>query len=778
MSDAKSHTADWAGSRLLLRRLRDVMAGGGSAQERLDKIVTLIARDMVAEVCSVYVRRAGDVLELFATEGLKREAVHKTRLRVGEGIVGEIAAYARPTALADAQSHPNFAYRPETGEEIYHSMMGVPILRGGRLLGVLAIQNRSRRHYADEEVETLETIGMVVAELIVGGELIRRREITPADGIAVKPLRLEGIQLSRGLALGRAIPHRTYVPIGRMVAENVNEEETRLDQALDAMHRRLDDLLERANESTNGSRAEDAPSASNTMEEPPEEHIEILNTFRMIAEDRGWIGKIKEAIATGLTAEGAVVRVRDETRARMSKVSDPYLRERFNDLEELATRLLMHLAGEEALMPKAEDLPDRTILVARSLGPADLLEYDREKLCGVVLEEGSPTAHIAIVARALDIPVIGRVKGILDRIEPYDRIIVDGNNAVCFVRPGEEFRGAFKASMELYEEERAQFKSERDLPAITRDGVEVALLMNAGLLIDMGHLPESGAAGIGLYRTEIPFMVRPSFPDVETQAELYTRILDQADGKPIIFRTLDIGGDKVLPYFEDADEENPAMGWRAIRVSLDRPGLLRTQVRALLQAARGRPLSIMFPMIAHVAEFDEARGILNKEVERMRRTGGNIPEIRVGAMLEVPSLAYQIPALGTRADFLSIGTNDLLQFLFACDRGNPKLSNRYDPLSPPVLTALRRIVQDCEHAGLELSVCGEMAGTPIQAMALIGLGVRRLSMSPGSIGPVRRMVRSLDCAALEAYLDALTHSAGSSIARRLTDFARDHGILI
>ncbi len=770
MSDAANQTAVWAGSRLLLRRLRDVMAGSGTAQERLDRIVTLIARDLVAEVCSVYVRRAGDVLELFATEGLEKEAVHRTRLRVGEGIIGEIAAYARPTALADAQSHPNFAYRPETGEEIYKSMMGVPILRGGRLLGVVAIQNRSPRLYTDEEVETLETIGMVIAELVVGGELIRRRELAPADGIAIKPLRLEGIQLAKGMALGRAFPHRTYVPITRMVAEDTQEEEARLDTALTAMHQRLDAILERANETAN---PEDKPTSGDAPE-----HIDILNTFRMIAEDRGWIGKIKEAIATGLTAEGAVVRVRDETRARMSKVSDPYLRERMNDLEELATRLLLHLAGDMAATPASEDLPENTVLVAKSMGPAELLEYDRQKLAGVVLEEGSPTAHIAIVARALDIPVVGRVKNILDRVEPYDRIIVDGNNAVCYVRPGEEFRGAFRKSMAFFEEERAQFRAERNLPTITRDGVSVELMMNAGLLMDMGHLADSGAAGIGLYRTEVPFMVRPSFPDVESQAELYGRILDQADGKPVIFRTLDIGGDKVLPYFEDQGEENPAMGWRAIRVSLDRPGLLRTQIRAMLSASKGRPISIMFPMIAHAGEYAAARSVLDKELERLARRGGDVPALRVGAMLEVPSLVYQIAALKGRIDFLSIGTNDLLQFLFASDRGNPRLANRYDPLCPPVLSLLMQVVEDCRKAGIDLSVCGEMAGGPLQAMALIGLGINKLSMSPGSIGPVRRMVRSLDQSACAAFVSELTTAADASVSRRLADFARDHGITI
>ncbi len=753
-------TAKWAGSRLLLRRLRDVMAAGGSAQERLDRIVELIARDMVAEVCSIYVRRAGDVLELFATEGLKPEAVHHTRLRVGEGIVGEIAAHSRSTALADAQSHPNFAYRPETGEEVYTSLMGVPILRGGRVLGVLVVQNRTSRTYTDEEVEVMETTAMVIAELIASGEVVKRREQTPVDGIATAPLRLDAVKLNGGLAMGRAVLHRPYVPIGRLVAEDETTEHERLSEALAAMHKSLDEMVDQAD--TNGSG----------------DHVDILKTYRMIAQDRGWIKRIREAISTGLTAEGAVVRVQDETRTRMKDVQDAYLRERLLDLEDLAYRLLQHLAGgPDATASGVGELPENAILVARNMGPAELLDYDSGRLRGLVLEEGSATSHVAIVARALDIPVLGRVKGIVERVEAFDHLIVDANNGVCFVRPGEDFRAAFAHSMRTFEEKREAYRRERDLPSVTRDERPVDLMMNAGLLIDMPHLHESGAAGIGLYRTEVPFMVRSDFPDVEAQTDLYRRILEQADGKEVVFRTLDIGGDKVLPYFQASDEENPAMGWRAIRIAMDRPGLLRTQLRAMIRAAAGRPLSVMFPMVADVSEFEYARRLVMKEVSRVRERGGEVPEpLKVGAMLEVPSLAFQIRALAGRADFLSIGSNDLLQFLFAADRGNPRLDGRYDPLSPPALGFIAHIARECAAVRIPLSVCGEMAGDPLQAMALIGLGISRLSMSPASIGPVRTMVRTLDSGAVGRFVDGQLHARGHSLRAQLAGFARDHGI--
>lgn len=753
-------TQKWAGSRLLLRRLRDVMAGGGSAQERLDRIVRLIASDMVAEVCSIYVRRAGDVLELFATEGLKAEAVHRTRLRVGEGIVGEIAAHSRSTALADAQSHPNFAYRPETGEEAYSSLMGVPILRGGRVLGVLVVQNRTGRTYTDEEVEVMETIAMVIAELIVSGEVVRRKEQAPADGIALAPLRLEAVKLNAGLAMGRAVLHRPYVPVGRLVAENETEEQQRLSDALATMHKSLDDMVDQADSTGSG------------------DHVDILRTYRMIAQDRGWIKRIREAISTGLTAEGAVVRVQDDTRTRMKDVQDNYLRERLLDLEDLAYRLLQHLAGGES--PNAPGaLPESAILVARNMGPAELLDYDSSKLSGLVLEEGSATSHVAIVARALEIPVLGRVKGIVDRVEAFDHLIVDANNGVCFVRPGEDFRAAFELSMRTFAEKREAYRRARDLPSVTRDGAEVELMMNAGLLIDMAHLHEAGAAGVGLYRTEVPFMVRAEFPDVEVQTDLYARILDQAEGKEVVFRTLDIGGDKVLPYFEAGEEENPAMGWRAIRIAMDRPGLLRSQLRAMIRAAGARPLTVMFPMVAELSEFEYARRLLMKEVRRSAERGHPTPEtLKVGAMLEVPSLAFQIDAMAGRADFLSIGSNDLLQFLFASDRGNPRLDGRYDPLSPPALGFLKHVVEACHRADIPLSVCGEMAGDPLQAMALIGLGIRRLSMAPASIGPVRQMVRSLDAGMAGSFTESLLEARGHSLRARLAGFARDHDVAL
>ena len=746
--------------RRLLRRLRGIMAGSASAQERLDRIVRVIAAEMVAEVCSAYVMRAGEVLELFATEGLRPEAVHRTRLRVGEGLVGQIAATARPLALAEAQAHPDFAYRPETGEEIYHSLMGVPILRGDRVLGVLVVQNRTPRHYSEDEIEVLQTIAMIVAELAASGELVNPLEMAQSRGGVSLPVRLDGLRLNPGLAIGPALLHEPKIVIRQVVAEDVIAEEERLRDAVTAMQEAIDTLVD----------------ASHGL--GPGEHRDIIETYRMFAADRGWLGRITEAVRSGLTAEAAVQKVRDETRSRMLQISEPYLRERLFDLEDLANRLQQYLAGQAPGIAAA-DGPAEFILVARSMGPAELLDYAARRIRGLVLEEGSPTAHVAIVARAFDIPVVGRVAEAVERIDNGDTVIVDGDHGQVMIRPSGDIEQGVAATIAARTKRRAYYDTLRDTPAVTSDGVAVRLLLNAGLLLDLAQLAATGAEGVGLFRTEIPLLTRHAFPDVADQTEFYSRAYEQADSRPIVFRTLDIGGDKVLPYLAHAAEENPAMGWRAIRIGLDRPAMLRQQLRALLRAAAGRDLYVKFPMIAEIAEFEEARALLDKEVARLAAEGREPPlAVRVGVMLEVPSLLWQLPALLQRVDFLSIGTNDLAQFLFACDRGNPRLADRYDLLSAPMLALFRQVIAACDAAGKPLSMCGEMAANPIEAMVLIALGFRTLSLAATAIGPVKAMTRSLDAGALALYLDELGERPDHSLRRWLEAYARDHAVAV
>jgi phosphotransferase system enzyme I (PtsP) len=738
--------------------LRDLMKGGGSAQTRLDRIVDLVAQDLVAEVCSIYVLRAGEVLELFATKGLKPEAVHRTRLRVGEGLVGVIALRARPLALSDAQSHPNFAYRPETGEEIYRSLLGVPILRSGRVLGVLVVQNVTQRHYTDEEVEALETVAMVLAELVAGGELVTAEESRHAEGTSLLPARFSGIVLNGGLAMGRAVAHQRGIVIEQIVAEDPASELERLQAASDEMRSAIDDLLENPALGRDG------------------EHQEVLETYRMFARDRGWLERIREAVRTGLTAEAAVMRVQTDTRARMAQVKDPYIRERLSDLEDLTHRLLQHLIGANG--PQVhEDLPDDVVLVATTMGPAELLEYDRTRLRAVVMQEGSPTSHVAIVARALDIPMIGRCGNVLGDVRPGDPIVVDGDTGQVLLRPRESVRQTFAESMAARERRKQIMARTRDLPAVTLDGVEVSLQMNAGLLIDLPQLDATGADGIGLYRTEVPFMVRDSFPGVSDQVDVYARVLKQANGRPVVFRTLDIGGDKALPYWSGGDEENPALGWRAIRIGLDRPAILRQQLRALILAAAGRELRLMFPMVSTVSEFETARGLAERELERAAERGEPTPsDLQVGVMLEVPALAWQTATLFRRADFVSVGSNDLFQFLFATDRGNPRLSRRYDVLSPPMLRFMIELAAKARAADVPLSLCGEMAGHPLEAMALLGCGLRNLSMVPGNIAPVKTALRSADLGKLTRFVHRLAELPDRSVRERLRAYALDRGI--
>ena len=750
----------WVGSRQLLRRLRDAMARGGNAHERLDRIAQIIARGMVAEVCSVYVMR-GETLVLYSTEGLRKDAVFRTRLQIGEGLVGNIAANARPLALADAQSHPQFVYRPETGEEIYHSFLGVPVLRSGRVLGVLTVQNQTQRNYTEEEIETLETVAMVVAEHIAGGDLMLPDE---AKGTAsTEPVRLEGTKINPGLASGAAVLHERGAPIKQTIAEDIEVEMVRVWDAMRAMHLALDDMEQKLSDDGQGGTGG--------------ESLDILRTFRMIAADHGWIRRIREAVQSGLTAEAAVAKVQNDTRARMAQVTDPYIRDRLLDLDDLGYRLLQHLTGSNGSEKLREPLPDDVVLIARSMGPVELLDYDRARLRALILDEGTATSHVAIVAKSLDIPVLGNVRGVIGKVEPNDPVFVDGDNGVAYVRPSEDFRKRFTESIAFRDRKRAEYAASRALPARTADGDDISLQINAGLLMDLDNLHESGADGVGLYRTEIPFMIREQFPRLGTQTELYRDVYDKARGRPVVFRTLDIGGDKLLPYLRTAGDENPAMGWRALRIALDRPAILRLQIRALLRAAAGQDLRVMFPLVSEVAEFDAARAMLEHEIERAAHRGHRPPKIvRVGAMLEVPSLYFQLPQLLQRVDFLSVGSNDLVQFLFACDRGNPRVSGRYDVLSPAVLRFLGDVVSACRSADVPVSLCGEMAGQPLEAMTLIGLGFRTLSMPPGAIGAVRHMMQKLDAGRLSERLSALVARSDHTVRAELAEFAAAQGI--
>ncbi len=738
------------GQRGLLRQIREVMADGSSAQARLDGVVQIIANSMVAEVCSIYLRRTSEELELFATEGLNRAAVHNTRLRLSEGLVGEVARAGQPLSLTDAPSHPSFAYRPETGEDPYNSFLGVPLLRGGRTIGVLVVQNRAMRQYHEEEVEDLQIIAMVLAEM-VAGDLIGGDELKDIELAPHRPERLKGAVFADGLTQGVVILHEVPVTPDHLLADDPQAEEKRMLKGIDDLRAQIDEMFE-------GQHGLAGPT------------FDVLETYRMFAHDRGWTRNLLEAVRSGLTAEAAVERVRNEQRARLNNARDTYMRERLHDLEDLGNRLLRVLAGKNTT---ARDIPENAILVARDLGPADLLEYDRKRLKGILLEEGSAASHAAIVARALQIPCVGRLSGLRDKVNQNDPVIVDGETGEAYLRPRADIIEATGARMDVRALRRAEFDKIKDAPAITRDGHRMTLMMNAGLEFDLDIMHEVGAEGIGLFRTEFQFMVSEDLPRLNRQTELYGRVMDMAGDKPVTFRTLDLGGDKILPYMEMDREENPALGWRAIRMGLDRPALLRMQVRALIIAARGRELRIMFPMVASVDEFRQARELVDIECQWAKRRGRALPSIlRVGVMIECPSLLWHLDALLPMVDFASVGTNDLTQYLFAADRTNPRMSDRYDVLSPPMLRALSVIQKAAEDSGTPVSVCGEIAGRPLEAFVLLALGFNRLSMPPAGLGQVKRMVLSLDVETASKAIQRLMTSSYGSLRSEVLALAR------
>jgi phosphotransferase system enzyme I (PtsP) len=698
-------------------------------------------------------------LELYATEGLNPQAVHQTVIGANEGLVGLVAREANPINLSEAQTHPAFSYRPETGEEIYHAFLGVPVLRAGNTLGVLVVQNRARRTYSEEEIEALQTTAMVLAEMVASGELSALAR--PGQEPAVRrSLKLTGVALADGIALGHVVLHEPRVVITNFIADDVQKELKRLDEAVEFLQSDIDSMLTRGDVADGG------------------EHREVLEAFRMFANDRGWMRRMREAVMTGLTAEAAVERVESDTRARMMRQTDPYLRERLHDLDDLANRLLRQLTGQDQA-PRREKLPENAIVVARTMGPAALLDYDRSRLRGLVLEEGGATSHVSIVARALGIAAVGQAANASSLVDSGDAIIVDGLSGEVHIRPPADIENAYVEKVRFRARRQAQYRELRDRPCITRDGEEIKLLLNAGLLVDLPHLDETGAAGIGLFRTELQFMVAAAFPRTAEQLKLYQAVLNAAGDRPVTFRTLDVGGDKVLPYMRVVEEENPALGWRAIRLGLDRPGLLRSQIRALLRAAAGRKLRMMFPMVSAIDEFDSGRALVERELTHLRRHGHRLPErVDIGTMVEVPSLLYQLDDLLERVDFLSVGSNDLMQFLYAVDRGNPRVAERFDQLSLPMLRALKDIADAGRAHGKPVTLCGELASKPIGALALVALGYRSLSLAPSAVGPVKAMLLDTHAGRARDLLESLMSrsSVGPSVRGDIEKFAEAEGL--
>ena len=747
--------------RLLLNRLRRMMAESGEARERLDNVVRLIAGNMVADVCSIYLGTADEEWELVATEGLLPESVSKTRMKKDEGLVGQIAKTAEPIAIKNAPRHPAFSYRPETGEDPYNAFLGVPILRGGRVIGVLVVQNRTEREYGVEEIEALETVAMVVAEVVASDAV---REIDSGQGVlsgvaarADRPETLYGRILSEGLAVGQIRMHDPVVPAAKFFAEDTEGELQRLDEALEALRESVNNML-----ASDGAILGDDPR-------------DVMETYRLLAEDPSWRERLHEGVRNGLSAEASVDRARREHRARLETARDAYMRERLYDLEDLDNRLLRLLGGVSSSKTKHKG----GVLVARRLGPADLLEYRYSDLEGIILEEVAASSHAAIVARALGIPTVGGAEGIISLVEEGDTAILDGETGTVHLRPRSSLLASFETRLALRSERQASYRALRDLPARTQDGVDITLMLNAGLRLDLDHLDTTGADGVGLFRTEFRFLVSDHIPRLEEQIDLYTRVIESAGGRPVLFRTVDLGGDKVLPNLNRQKEENPALGWRSIRFALDARGLFKRQLRALVRAARGGPLSVMFPMVTVPSEYFDARQLLMDEIEWSRARGFAVPaELKVGVMLETPALAYALDDIAPLTDFISIGTNDLMQFFFAADRMSERVSKRYDLVSRPAMRFLSRVAEDCAGLGIPVSVCGEATGETLEALCLVAAGFRRLSMPAAGVGPVKTMLRSVNLSQFQAgFLEGLSKSNGS-FRNHILGLVQEYGIVL
>ncbi len=739
-------------SRKLLRRLRETLAEDSAGQTRLDRITHLIANSMRTEVCSIYLFRDPETLELCATEGLKADAVHQTRMRLGEGLVGRVARDGRVVNEADAPNARGFRFMPETGEEVFPSFCGVPVQRLGERLGVLVVQSREARRFSDDEIYALEVVAMVLAEMtelgaFVGeGEALRARHTLPAM--------FRGGVGQEGVAEGHVWLHEPRVVVTNPIADDPEVEVERLRNAVDQLKMSVDQML-----SSVGTEISDT------------DQREVMEAYRMFANSRSWLRRMEEDIAAGLSAEAAVEKEQSSARTRMAQVPDAYLRERLHDLDDLSNRLLRILTGQGR--ETGAEMPDDPILVARNIGPAELLDYGRNRLKGIVLEQGSVGSHATIVARAWAIPLIVHAQNVTSEALNGDHIMIDGDQGVVHLRPDDNVVSAFRDKIAMQAKAQERYAGIRELPAQSKCGAVVSLHMNAGLIADLPSLQNSGAEGVGLFRTELQFLVRAKVPRRGELAAIYSRVLDAAKGKPVIFRTLDIGSDKVLPYMKREEEPNPALGWRAIRLGLDKPGVMRMQHQALIRAANGRPLSIMFPFIAQFEEFTAARDHLLAEIEREQKMGHVLPEkLEIGAMLETPSLAFAPRQFFEMADFISIGGNDLKQFFFAADRENERVRRRYDTLNVSYLTFIEQIADRCSETGTPLSFCGEDAGRPIEALCLAAMGLRSLSMRPASVGPVKHLLRRVNLEEAKSVIDAARAGGAQSVRGAVMEWLR------
>lgn len=669
---------------------------------------------------------------------------YKNNIRFEEDIIGKSAAYKR--SVRDISEAENV------------SVLSVPVLRLNNTAAVIVLIKGGTEGYSEQQTELVETLALVLPDLLSTKEFIEHRnQIIKEKGIVVRDV-LHGTRMNKGYGVGKAVLHRRHRELTNIFAENIELEKSKLAEGRRRMVEYIDSKLSQAGNYL-----------GNTTD--------IMEAYKMFALDKGWYKKITADIEKGYTAEAAVEHVYEDMWNKLSATNDAYLKERLYDLRDVSDRLRAFIAGGEVLNPVAAD--EDIIIIAQTMGPADLMDYNYDHIRGLIIEDCTPTMHVVIVAKALNIPVVAKIHGIVKEIKAGEVIAVNGQEAVVYTHPSETLINEYRKKSVSLKKVFADLQALSTKPTVTLDGLKINLAMNYGLDLDYEYIKPTNCDGIGLYRTEITFMSADKMPDVESQERQYKRLFDALGNKKIIFRSLDVGSDKFLPYWGEIKEDNPAIGWRSIRITLDRRAILRQQIRAMLRAAVDKELNVMFPMISTVQEFLDAKETLLLEYEREKQRGKpTAKNVKVGIMIEVPSILFQLDEILQEVDFVSVGTNDLYQFVYACDRGNPRLSERYDVLSAPFLKLMKTIVDKANQYKVYCSVCGEMAGNPLEAMCLIGLGYQNLSVSGASYANIKKMIMSMRYEDVSDYVKSLLKSNKTSLRPQLIAYAYDHTIAI
>ena len=740
-------------SRILLKRLKKTLSELGEAQARLNKIVKIIADSMNSEVCSIYLINRHNILELYATEGLRSKAVHYSQLNVGQGLVGKIAATAEPIKTSQASKTKGFRYLPETGEEIYNSFLGVPIQRLGKILGVLVIQNLKKREFTEDDVYGLEIVAMVIAEMAELGIFTSSDGSDELSQDKKNPLSINGLVGKEGIVIGNTVLLEPQIKIQNPIADNTKLEKQKLKKSISKLNNQLSEIISKKHFKKKG------------------DFLEILETHKLLIEDRSWIKRMESSIDSGLSAIVAVEKEQTTTKSRIAKVKNFYFKERLNEFYEISNILLKILTNQKTYI-NLEGIKE-PILIARNISPLELVSL-RHQLKGIILEDGSVGSHTTIVSRALNIPLLIQTKDIINKISNGDKIILDADQGLVYLRPNKTISELYTSKLKLRNKAKKTFLASKNLEAKTLDNKKIFLMMNAGLMADLPSLDDSGADGVGLYRTELQFLISNKVPKRAEQAEIYCKVLDSAGTNPVFFRTLDIGSDKILPTITPEIEPNPTLGWRAIRLTLERSGVFKMQVQALIRGAKGRNLNIVIPLVTEINEFLKAKDIILDEINREKKRNRIVPNfIKIGAMLEVPSLVFAPNLFFKSVDFLMVGGNDLKQFFFAADRENEKVRKRYDMLSTSFLSFLKLIIKKSEKYKLPLSYCGEDAGKPIEALVLCSLGFKTLSMQPNCIAPVKSLLRNIKLSEIKQIVEFALEANYETVRNQVVEYLEE-----